>query len=89
MNLAGKSREQIDAALRDKSHAELIEIIYSLATSESMIAPGELAARRQISKRAVMRLIKAGKLRAHQTLRNSVRIPLDSVREWDRNTALY
>jgi excisionase family DNA binding protein len=89
MDLIGKSREQIEAAIRDKPREALIDMIYSLATCEPMFKPQEVATRRGMSKRAVMRLIKKGELRAHQTLRNAVRIPLSSIREYDRRTALF
>lgn len=87
--LIGKSREEIDAALRTKRRAELIDVIYSLATCEPMLSPRELAARREMSKHKILELIKRGVIRAHKPLENAVRVPLSAIREWDANTALF
>jgi hypothetical protein len=87
--LVGRSREQIEQALRDKKRAELLDVIYSLATCEPMLSPREIATRRQMTKRRVMQLIKDGTLRAHKPAENALRVPLSSIREWDQQTALF
>jgi hypothetical protein len=60
-SLCGKTREQIEHELRDKSRAELIEIIWSLSTVEELFTPAELASREKRSRREVLRDLKAGK----------------------------
>ena len=89
MSLVGKSKEQIEQATRHKRREELIEIIYSLASVEPMFKPRELAARRGMSPRVIMKLIKQGRIRAHKPLANVLRVPLSAIREWDKNTALF
>ena len=88
MNLIGKSRENIEHATRNKTRSELLDIIYSLATSEPMYKPQEIAARRGMSKRTVLHLIKRGVIRAHKPFENGIRVPLSAIREWDAQTAL-
>lgn len=87
--LIGKSREQIEAALRSKKRGDLLDVIYSLATCEPMLSPKELAVRREMSKQKILQLIKTGVIRAHKPLGNSVRVPLSAIREWDAQTALF
>ena len=89
MNLLGKSREQIAQATKDLKRDELLDMLYSLATCEPMLKPQEIAARRGMSKQKILGLIKRGTLRAHKPLDNQYRVPLSSVREWDRETALF
>jgi hypothetical protein len=86
--LVGKSREQIEQALRNKKRGDLLDVIYSLATMEPMFSPKEIAVRRQMTKRRVVQLIKDGTLRAHKPLENALRVPLSAIREWDANTQI-
>lgn len=88
MSLAGKTKEEIVKAVEGKTRAELIEILYSLASLEPMFSPEEVATRRDISKRSVLRLVKRGVLKAHKPFSNGFRIPLSSIRDWDQNTKL-
>jgi hypothetical protein len=43
MNLRGKTREQLEAALAHKSRLELIDLIFSLVTVEQLLKPAEIA----------------------------------------------
>ena len=61
MNLRGKTRQQLEAALAPKSRSELIDLIHSLVTVEQLLKPSEIAARSCLNKRAVLRDIRNGK----------------------------
>ena len=83
MNLRGKTREQIEAALAHKSRSELIDLIHSLVTVEPLLKPSEIAARSCLNKRAVLRDIRDGKF-GHYYCRaeNSLAVPLSGVNKW-------
>jgi hypothetical protein len=87
--LVGKSREEIESALRNKKRGDLLDVIYSLATCEPMFSPKEIAVRREMSKHKVLQLIKRGVIRAHKPLDNALRVPLSAIRDWDQQTALF
>ena len=89
MNLLGKSREQIERATKDLDRDRLLDVIYSLATLEPMFTLQEVAERRHVSIDTLSRKIKRGELRAHKVIGDCIRIPLSSLRDWDRNTALF
>ena len=61
MNLAGRTREQLDTLLADKSRSELIDLIDSLVTVEILLKPADIAARSCVNKRAILRDIRDGK----------------------------
>ena len=86
MNLRGKSREQIEAALGHKSRAELIDLIYSLVTVEPLLKPSEIAARSCLNKRAVLRDIRDGKFGDYYCrAENSIAVPASGVNKWRNN----
>ena len=86
MNLRGKSREQIEAALGHKSRLELIHLIYSLVTVEQLLKPSEIAARSCMNKRAVLRDIRDGKFGAYYCrAENSIAVPASGVNRWRSN----
>ena len=83
MNLRGKSREQVEAALAHKSRSELIDLVYSLVTVEQLFKPAEIAARSCLNKRAVLRDIRDGKFGAYFCrAENSIAVPASGVNEW-------
>ena len=85
MNLRGKTREQIEAALAHKSRAELLDLIYSLLTLETLLKPSEIAARSCLNKRAVLRDIRDGKFGDYYCrAQNSLAVPLSGVNKWRR-----
>jgi hypothetical protein len=85
MNLTGKSREQLEAALAHKSRAELLDLIYSLVTVEPLLKPSEIAARSRLNKRAVLRDIRDGKFGDYYCrASNSLAVPLSGVNKWRR-----
>lgn len=85
VNLAGKSREEIERKLATKSRAELLDLIYSLVTVEQLFKPAEIAARSCLNKRAVLRDIRDGKFGDYFCrAENSVSVPVSSVNEWRR-----
>lgn len=83
MNLRGKSREQIEAALVHKTRSELIDLIHSLVTVEQLLKPAEIAARSCLNKRAVLRDIRDGKFGDYFCrAENSIAVPASGVNEW-------
>src|SRR4029079_4309018 len=86
MNLRGKTREQMEAALAHKSRSGLIDLIYSLVTVEQLLKPAEIAARSCLNKRAVLRDIRDGKFGDYYVrAENSIAVPASGVNQW-RNT---
>jgi hypothetical protein len=87
MNLTGKSREQIGRALRERSRAELLDLIFSLSTVEELFKPSEIAKRSKINRRDVLRDIKAGKFGGGYFCRaqNSLAVSASSVNKWRRS----
>ena len=85
MKLHGKTREQTEAALAGKSRAELLDIIYSMATVEQWFKAGEIAARSCVNKRAVLRDIRDGKFGDYFCrAENSIAVPASGVNKWRR-----
>jgi len=83
MNLNGKTRAQIEAALGHKSRSELIDLIYSLVTVEQLLKPAEIAARSCLNKRAVLRDIRDGKFGDYYCrAENSIAVPASGVNQW-------
>src|SRR5215468_1227214 len=83
MNLHGKTREQLEVALANKSRSELIGLIYSLASVEQLFKPAEIAARSCLNKRAVLRDIRDGKFGDYYVrAENSIAVPASGVNEW-------
>jgi len=83
VNLSGKTREQIAAALASKSRSELLDIIFSLATIEQLYRPSEIAARSCMNKRAVLRDIREGKFGPYLVrAENSIAVPASGVKKW-------
>jgi hypothetical protein len=86
MNLSGKSRDQIEAALAHKSRSELVDLIYSLVPVEQLLKPAEIAARSCLNKRAVLRDIRDGKFGDYFCrAENSIAVPASGVNEWRNN----
>ena len=86
MNLRGKTREQLEAALAHKSRSELIDLIYSLLTVEPLLKPSEIAARSCLNKRAVLRDIRDGKFGDYYCrAENSLAVPLSGVNKWRKS----
>jgi hypothetical protein len=83
MNLRGKTREQLEAALAHKSRSELIDLIHSLVTVEQLLKPAEIAARSCLNKRAVLRDIRDGKFGDYYCrAENSIAVPASGVNKW-------
>jgi hypothetical protein len=86
MNLRGKTREQLDAALAHKSRADLIDLIHSLVSVEQLLKPAEIAARSCLNKRAVLRDIRDGKFGDYYCrAENSIAVPASGVNKWRSN----
>jgi len=85
MNLRGKTREQVEGALRHKSRSELVDLIHSLVSIEQLVKPSEIAARSCMNKRAVLRDIRDGKFGDYYCrAENSLAVPLSGVNKWRR-----
>jgi len=86
VNLRGKTREQLEAALAHKSRSELIDLIHSLLTVEQLLKPSEIAARSCLNKRAVLRDIRDGKFGDYYCrAENSIAVPASGVNKWRTN----
>jgi hypothetical protein len=86
VNLRGKTREQLEVALRAKSRSELIDLIHSLVTVEQLLKPSEIAARSCLNKRAILRDIRDGKFGDYYCrAENSIAIPVSGVNKWRTN----
>lgn len=83
MNLRGKTREQLEGALRHKSRSELIDLIHSLVSVEQLLKPAEIATRSCLNKRAVLRDIRDGKFGDYFVrAENSICVPASGVNHW-------
>jgi hypothetical protein len=83
MKLNGKTREELEAALANKSRSELLDIIFSLTTVEQLLKPSEIAARSCLNKRAVLRDIRDGKFGDYYCrAENSIAVPASGVNQW-------
>ena len=83
MNLHGKTREQLEAALAHKCRSDLLDLIFSLVTVEPLLRPAEIAARSCLNKRAVLRDIRDGKFGDYFCrAENSLLVPLSGVNQW-------
>jgi hypothetical protein len=86
MNLRGKTREQLEAALAYKSRSDLLDLILSLVTVEQLLKPSEIAARSCLNKRAVLRDIRDGKFGDYYCrAENSIAVPASGVNKWRSN----
>ena len=83
--LAGKTREELERVLSNKSRAELLDIIFSVTTVEQLFKPSEIAARSCINKRAILRDIRDGKFGDYYCrAENSIAVPASGVNKWRR-----
>src|SRR4029077_10644237 len=83
MNLHGKTRQQVEAALRHKSRLELIYLIPSLVSIDQWFKPSQIATLSCLNKRAVLRDIRDGKFGQYFVrAENSIGVPASSVNEW-------
>jgi hypothetical protein len=83
MNLRGKTRDQIERGLANKSRSELLDLIFSLVTVEQLLKPAEIAARSCLNKRAVLRDIREGKFGPYFCrAENSIAVPASGVNQW-------
>ena len=83
MNLRGKTRDELERILANKSRADLLDIIFSLTTVEQLLKPAEIAARSCLNKRAVLRDIRDGKFGDYYCrAENSIAVPASGVNKW-------
>lgn len=87
MNLIGKSRPEIERALRNKDRPELLDLIFELATMEPHFSVSQVARARKLSRDTVLAKIRTHEIpRVHRPVKNALRIPISSIHEWDQNT---
>jgi hypothetical protein len=87
MNLSGKSRDEIERALRGKPRAELINVIFSLSTVEQHFRPGEIAGRSGMTKRTILADIHAGRFAGEYYKRsaNQITVSAAGVNAWRKS----
>ena len=89
MNLLGKTRTEIERALRNKDRPELLDLIFELVTMEPHFSVSQVARARKISRTTVLDKIRKREIpRAHRLGEHGLRIPLSAVAEWDANTQI-
>jgi len=84
VNLSGKSPEEIDEALADRSQRELIAVIVSLVNVEQHFTPAEIASRSGMTKRTVLADIHAGRFNGEYYKRagNQITVSASGVNAW-------
>ena len=87
INLTGKTKEQIEKALKDAPRSRLIDIIAEVATVEPWFRPSEIARRRRMNVRDVRKAMKAGKLGGGYFRRagNVMLASASGIAAWDRS----
>ena len=89
MTLIGKSRAQIESALRNKDRPALLDLIFQLSTIEPHLTVSELSRLRKVSRDTILERIRKGEIpRAHRLGEHGLRIPLSAVAAWDANTQI-
>jgi excisionase family DNA binding protein len=89
MNLIGKSRPEIERALRNKDRPELLDLIFELATMEPHFSVSQVARARKVSRDTILDKIRKREIpRAHRLGDHGLRIPLSAVAQWDANTQI-
>jgi hypothetical protein len=87
VNLIGKSRPEIERALRNKDRPELVDLIFELTTMEPHFSVSQVARARKVSRNTILDKIRSREIpRAHRPVKNALRIPLSAIHEWDANT---
>jgi len=87
VNLSGKSPEEIDEALADRSRRELIAVIASLVKVEQHFTPAEIASRSGMTKRTVLADIHAGRFNGEYYKRagNQITVSASGVNAWRKS----
>jgi hypothetical protein len=89
MNLIGKSRTEIERALRNKDRPELLDLIFSLSTMEPHFSVSQVARARKLSRDTILDKIRKREIpRVHRPVKNALRIPISAIAEWDANTQI-
>jgi hypothetical protein len=89
VNVIGKSRTEIERALRNKDRPELLDLIFELATMEPHFSVSQVARARKLSRDTILDKIRNGEIRrVHRPVKNAMRIPISAIAEWDANTQI-
>jgi Helix-turn-helix domain len=89
VNLIGKSRAEIERALSNKCRPELLDLIFELSTMEPHFSVSQVARARKVSRNTILDKIRSHEIpRVHRPLKNSLRIPVSAIHEWDANTQI-
>ena len=87
MNLIGRSRAEIERALRNKDRPELLDLIFELSTMEPHFSVSQVARARKLSRDTILDKIRRHEIpRVHRPVKNALRIPISAIHEWDQNT---
>jgi len=87
MNLAGKSREEIERVLSKRTRAELIDLIFSISTVEQHFTAGEIAKRSAMTKRTILADVHSGRFNHEyfKRSRNQLTVSASGVAAWRRS----
>jgi hypothetical protein len=89
VNLIGRSRAEIERALRNKDRPELLDLIFELSTMEPHFSVSQVARARKLSRDTILEKIRNREIpRVHRPVKNALRIPISSIAEWDANTQI-
>jgi predicted DNA-binding transcriptional regulator AlpA len=87
VNLIGKSRTEIEHALRNKCRPDLLDLIFELSTMEPHFSVSQVARARKLSRGTILEKIREREIpRVHRPVKNALRIPISAIHEWDQNT---
>jgi hypothetical protein len=89
VNLIGKSRTEIERALRNKDRPELLNLIFELATMEPHFSVSQVARARKLSRDTILDKIRTREIApVHRPVKNAMRIPISAIVQWDANTQI-
>jgi len=89
MNLIGKTRTEIESALRNKERPQLLDLIFELSTMEPHFSVSQVARARKLSRGTILEKIRKHEIpRVHRPIKNALRIPISAIHEWDANTQI-
>jgi hypothetical protein len=89
VNLLGKSRAEVERALKNTDRPALLDLIVELVSVEPHFSVSQVARLRKLSRDTILAKIRAGEIkRVHKPVKNALRIPLSAIRDWDANTEI-
>lgn len=86
LEVVGKSRDEIAAALRGVRRDRIYDLVYQLATDPPQFRTATVARNRELHPRTVLRLIERGELVGQKIAAKDYRISLPALQDYDRRT---